>query len=139
MSQHMFTPDEQSALRALVAQIIPASQDFNQPGADDPEIFADILKSGAALRPQLARALASLSGGAGMDAAKAEAFRQEYRAEAEMIQALTIQCYYRDPRVLRAIGIDARPPFPKGYRQEPNDLTLLEPVRARGEIYRKAP
>jgi hypothetical protein len=38
---------------------------------------------------------------------------------------------------MRALSIEIRPPFPNGYQQEPNDLTLLEPVRQRGEIFRK--
>jgi hypothetical protein len=46
--------------------------------------------------------------------------------------------YYRDDRVLEAIGIDARAPFPEGYEVEPGDLSLLDPVKARGQIYRDA-
>ncbi len=139
MTGQAFTNDEQSTLAALVAQIIPASETFNQPGADDPEIFNDILKSGAHLRDRLARALASLSGEMPVNAAKATAFRQGFPAEADMIQTLTAQCYYRDARVMRALNIEVRPPFPKGYTQEPNDFALLEPVRQRGEIFRTLP
>ena len=134
MTSHTFTTDEQSALAVLVAQIIPASETFHQPGADDPVIFDDILNSGASLRDQIAPALASLSAGKTMEAAE---FRQTFPVEAELIQTLTVQCYYRDARVMRALSIEARPPFPQGYTQEPNDLSLLEPVRQRGEIYRK--
>ncbi len=139
MTLSSYTSQEQAALAALVAQIIPASQTYNQPGADDPEIFADILTSGADLRPRLAAALDHLTGLTTMDAAQADAFRQAFPVEAELIQTLTAQCYYRDARVMRALRIDVRPPFPMGYTQEPNDLTLLDPVRSKGEIYRKLP
>lgn len=137
MSEHAFTLDEQAALKALVAQIIPASEEFNQPGADDPEILRDIMASGANLHARLDKALACLSVGAPVDAAKAEAFRHSFPVEAGLIQTLTIQCYYRNARVMSALNIAVRSPFPKGYTQEPNDLSLFDPVRKRGEIYRK--
>ena len=133
-----FSATEQAALGALVAQIIPASQQFGQPAADDPDILADILTSGAALRDTLATALAWLSDKT-VDAGVAAEFRQSFPAQAELIQTLTVQCYYRDARVMRALNIDVRPPFPTGYTQEPNDFALLDPVRQRGEIYRKLP
>ncbi|MEH6647315.1 hypothetical protein [Sulfitobacter sp.] len=139
MKEHAFTRDEQAALKALVAQIIPASGTFNQPGADDPEILCDILTSGASLHPRLAAALAYLSDGTPVDAAKAEEFRRSFRVEAELIQTLTVQCYYRNTRVMSALNIDVRAPYPAGYTQETNDLSLLDPVRERGEIYRKTP
>jgi hypothetical protein len=47
-----------------------------------------------------------------------------------------IQCYYLDDRVMRAIGLEYRPPFPYGYNVEEGDLSLLEPVFLRGRIYR---
>lgn len=139
MTEHPFTPNEHAALQALVAQIIPASATFSQPGADDPEILRDILSSGAHLHTRLAEPLAYLSGKLPLDAAKAQDFRARFPVAAELIQTLTVQCYYRDARVMRALNIDVRAPFPLGYTQEPNDLTLLDPVRARGEIYRKIP
>lgn len=138
-SSSPFSPTEQAALAALVAQIIPASEAFGQPGADDPAILEDILTTGAHLRDSLAVALASLEGGAEMSAIKAAAFRQSFAQEAEAIQTLTAQCYYRDARVMRALNIEVRAPFPKGYSQTPNDFSILDPVRKRGEIYRKVP
>ena len=44
--------------------------------------------------------------------------------------------YYQDDQVLESIGLPARPPFPEGYLVDEGDLTLLEPVFERGEIYR---
>lgn len=133
----VFSSDEQAALAAIVGQIIPASDPFDQPGADDPAILHDILVSGADLRGRLSTALASLSRDAAFDAPQAAEFRRAFPEAAELIQTLTVQCYYRDDRVMRALQIDARPPFPAGYTQVPNDFSLLDPVRQRGEIYRK--
>jgi hypothetical protein len=45
-------------------------------------------------------------------------------------------CYYQDDQVVVALGMEARPPFPKGNVVEPGDLSLLDPVRARKQIYR---
>lgn len=132
-----YSASEQQALAAIVARIIPADAASGQPGADDPDILRDILTSGAHLRDALAPALASLSGE--IDDARTAAFRQAFPSAAEMLQTLTVQCYYRDTRVLQALGIEARAPFPVGYAREPNDLSLLDPVRRRGEIYRRTP
>jgi hypothetical protein len=44
--------------------------------------------------------------------------------------------YYQAPRVVEALGLEARPPHPKGYEVELGDLTLLDEVRRRGKLYR---
>jgi hypothetical protein len=77
--------------------------------------------------------------GKAADAGQASIFTQSFPVETELLQTLTVQCYYRDARVMQALNIDVRPPFPHGYIQEPNDFSLLEPVRKRGEIYSKVP
>ena len=48
----------------------------------------------------------------------------------------TVTCYYQQDRVLEGLGMEARPPFPTGYRVEQGDLSLLKPVIARGKICR---
>jgi hypothetical protein len=48
------------------------------------------------------------------------------------------RCYYRDDRVMRAIGMEVRAPYPLGFKVEQGDLSLLEPVRLRGKKYRDA-
>ena len=49
---------------------------------------------------------------------------------------LTFQCYYRDDRVMRSLGMEPRPPFPKGYEVAQGDWSLLEPVKARDPFWR---
>jgi len=45
--------------------------------------------------------------------------------------------YYLQPRVLEALGLEARPPFPGGHRVEQSDLAaLLASVRGRAKMYR---
>ena len=48
-----------------------------------------------------------------------------------------MHCYYQDGRVMQAIGLEARAPFPMGYHVEEGDWSLLEAVYDRGELYRK--
>ncbi len=49
-----------------------------------------------------------------------------------------LQCYYRDDRVLRSLGLELRAPFPKGYTLEQGDWSLLDPVKARAGTLRRA-
>ena len=44
--------------------------------------------------------------------------------------------YYQHPAVLEGLGLEPRPPHPKGYVLEPSDASLLDPVRARPGLYR---
>ena len=37
-----------------------------------------------------------------------------------------LQCYYRDDRVMRALGLEPRPPYPKGHVLEQGDWSLLD-------------
>lgn len=142
-----FDDTQRETLRAIVAAIIPASEEFDLPGADDPGIFNDILASTGRDTKALADALTTLhstvSGdlsalrSAGPDTVL-ERFRTENPAIAAMFELAISQCYYRDDRVMRAIGMEPRAPYPKGYAIEEGDWSLLDPVRARGRIYRDA-
>jgi hypothetical protein len=139
------SPGEQAELRRLMAFMIPASDEFGVPGADDPAIFADTVRSlgrdTADVRAALA-SLAALAGGSftALDDARAEAIAHEFLARSgrEMIALgrAVLQCYYRDDRVLRSVGIEPTPPFPRGNKLEQGDWSLLDPVRTRAQIWR---
>jgi len=45
-------------------------------------------------------------------------------------------CYYQDDKVVIALGMEARPPFPKGNDVVSGDLSLLDPVREKKQIYK---
>jgi hypothetical protein len=141
------TPAQRDDLCALAGLMIPASDEFNVPGADDPAIQADMLatlgRDAAAVRAALDR-LAQLAGApfAGLDAARQQAVAAELRAQGGVAIAtlarVILQCYYRDDRVVRALGLDPRPPYPKGYELEQGDWSLLDPVRKRQPFWRRA-
>ena len=47
-----------------------------------------------------------------------------------------LQCYYRDDRVLRSLGVEPQAPFPKGRVLEQGDWSLLDAVRGRPRMWR---
>jgi len=55
-----------------------------------------------------------------------------FRALSEIV----VKFYYKNPRVMQALNIDNKPPFPDGKALEPDDWLILEPVFRRGPIYR---
>lgn len=125
--------DEIAALTRIAGTIIPASETYGVPGADDPAIMEGVL-AGARRDPAPARAAL-----AAFDAAEGtEAFRRDHPAHAAKLQTMVALAYYRDPRVLRSLGAPARAPFPKGYEVEGGDGRLTDTVRARGPVWRKA-
>ena len=137
--------DAGKTLRAIAGHIIPASERYGMPGADDPAIYADMLRSVGRDRAMLVKALANVEDRAGgvfaslaaqRQEAILQAFRREEPALAGVVEAVTVRCYYRDDRVMAAIGVEVRPPFPLGYAVEEGDWSLLDPVRARGPIWR---
>lgn len=136
---------ETRALRLLAASMIPADVGYAVPGADDDAIFADVVRSlgrdAGAVRQALRR-LDELAGGAFADCppgerlAATQRLRESDAAHTTVLVNVIVRCYYRDDRVMRSLGMEPRAPFPKGFEVEQGDWSLLEPVRARGRIYR---
>jgi hypothetical protein len=145
-TDHPLTPAQRGDLRIISGIIIPASAEFDVPGADDPAIQADMLatlgRDAAGVREAL-EALARIAGEpfAGLDPLRREAVAMELRAKGgPAVAALTrvvLQCYYRDDRVVRSLGLEARPPYPRGHVLEDGDWSLLDPVRARPPFWRR--
>ena len=142
------SPSETRELGAFAATMIPASARYGVPGADDPTIFADIVRSLGRDRDDVLAALkrlAALAGGSFADATAdrrmeiAAAFRAEGGPALAAIARVVLLCYYRDDRVMRSLGQEPRPPFPKGHTVEQGDWTLLDPVKKRKPFYRKLP
>jgi hypothetical protein len=72
---------------------------------------------------------------AALDDIRREAVVTEFRASgglpAATLARVILQCYYRDDRVLRSLGLELRAPFPKGHVLPEGDWSLLDPVKAR--------
>ena len=69
----------------------------------------------------------------------AERFRTSGSPLVSAIVALVAQCYYRDDRVMRSLGMEARPPFPRGFEFPDGDWSLLDPVARGSAFYREIP
>lgn len=141
--------DQVRSLRCVAGMMIPASTLYDVPGADDDAIFADILRSLGRDAPQVQAALQhldKLAGGCFADLPAdrrqqvAATFRETGGTPLTFLNRAILQCYYRDDRVMQSLGMEPRPPFPKGHVVEQGDWSLLDPVRARSaKIWRDAP
>jgi len=148
MSTDVLTPAQRDDLRSIAGMIIPESAEYRVPGADDSRIQAEILATlGRDTKPVQA-ALDHLARLAGMplarlDAARRDAVARESRerggAPAATLVRVVLQCYYRDDRVLRSLGLELRAPFPLGHVLEQGDWSLLDPVKARPAALRRVP
>jgi hypothetical protein len=146
--ENVLSARQRGDLRVIAAMMIPASTEYEVPGADDPAIQADILATLGRDAGRVSEALDHLARLAEaplaeLDDARREAIAKEFRAtgssSAATLIRVILQCYYRDDRVLRSLGLELRPPFPKGYGLEQGDWSLLDPVKARPPIWRRAP
>ena len=147
MKYENLTDAEVRDLHALAGMMIPASSAYGVPGADDELIFADIVKNlerDTADAQTALKQLADLSGGAFADLAPerraevADRFKQEGGAPLFSLNRVVLLCYYRDDRVMRSLGQDPRSPFPKGHVVEQGDWSLLDPVKKRAPMWRRA-
>ena len=143
--------DQRRVLTIVLDLIIPASEDGLRPSAADVDVLGYIRETEShtldSLRAELdqldAEAFESQGEAlASLDPATRQALVDAVRErEPQFLRTLamqTVTCYYQDDRVLEAIGVGARPPFPEGYDVPSGDLSLLEPVRRRGRVYREA-
>ena len=137
--------EETDALRAIAGTMIPADDANGMPGADDPAILADIVKSIGRDLPLVRAALAAIGGRSGAGFAGLERGRRESLindwyasggAAAAALGRVVLGAYYRDDRVLQALGHEARAPFPQGHVVEQGDWGLLEPVKRRAAFWR---
>jgi hypothetical protein len=140
------TPVQRDDLRVVAGMIIPASDEYAVPGAADTAIQADILATLGRDTAMVREALEHLARLAGMPLAdlgetERDAIARQFRASggvaAATLTRVVLQCYYRDDRVLHSLGLELRPPFPKGYGLEQGDWSLLEPVKARAPMWRR--
>jgi hypothetical protein len=139
------TPADLRDLRRLAGFMIPAAAEYGVPGADDEAILADMVRSLGRDQGDVRRALAILREQAGEDFAaladaEAEAaamalLRREGREMIALGRAV-LQCYYRDDRVVRSLGLEPRPPYPQGHVLEQGDWSLLDAVRVRPRMWR---
>jgi hypothetical protein len=144
-SETRLSAAEIDALRKIAGTMVPADAAVGMPGADDPAILDDIVRSTGRDLPLVREALAAIatkSGGAfsELDLTTRERLINDWYASggaaAMALGRVIVGAYYRDDRVLLALGHEARAPFPKGYVLEQGDWSLLDVVRGRKPFWR---
>jgi hypothetical protein len=129
----------------IAGTMIPESAAFGVPGADDSAILDDIARTIGRDLPLVREALAAIAAKAGgpfaaLDRDGREALINDYTtsggAAAATLGRVIVSAYYRDDRVLLALGLEARAPFPKGHALEQGDWSLLDAVRKRAPFWR---
>lgn len=151
-SDSVLTEDQRRSLPLLLNMIIPPDSDKGLPGASELNLIGyvsefapgqieaiqlelDMLNQAA--RDQYQLTFSDL--GQNDRDVLVDRLRSENAQFAQTIVVQTMACYYQDDKVVVvALGMEARPPFPKGYEVESGDLSLLDPVRQRQQIYRDA-
>ena len=124
-----FNAEQQAALKAIVGYMIPAGS--NRPAASEEAIFMDILGT-LKDQPEVVRQVLEIYQNTDL-----KGLSQMRSPAVSALVSVTVQCYYRDTQVLQSLTAEARPPHPQGYEVAQGDFSLLDPVRARGPIYRR--
>ncbi len=149
-----FSSSEERVLAAVRDAIIPPGGETGLPGAGElglVEHIAQAVQQSPELGPLITQGLASLDelasahdprGFVALDAtARAQVLHELAATQPAFVPTLTFHTfvgYYQNGRVVEALGLEHRPPHPLGYEIEPNDLTLLDPVRERPPLFRES-
>jgi hypothetical protein len=147
-----FVASQQTLLSHVLNRLIPATDDF--PGAGDLGVssYVDtVVGRSAELKRLFAEGLTHIA--LASQALQGQEFiilaedqkdavlRQVETLHPSFFEALvqhTYSGYYSHPTIIRLLGLEARPPQPRGYHLEPLDLTLLDNVKQRGPLHRQA-
>jgi Gluconate 2-dehydrogenase subunit 3 len=145
--------DDERLLSSVLNEIIPSARQGKLPGAGDLGLTGFVerfVRTMPVLRPVIEQGLSTLARIAASHDARGFAplcgedklalLDELTTADPAFLPTLTFVAYvgyYQDARVVEALGLEPQPPHPRGYEMEPNDLTLLEPVRRRPKMYRE--
>jgi hypothetical protein len=141
---------QMASLNVLIDLLIPAAKDGRMPAARSLDLFADISDMPPLNRAQIETGLADLEARAqqrygrwfaGLSAHEAMALVEELRAKASpFIQVFMTQTtgrYLAHDSVVLLIGLEVRPPWPKGNVVAQGDWSLIDVVKKRPKIYRQ--
>ncbi|PDH40724.1 MAG: hypothetical protein CNE99_03100 [OM182 bacterium MED-G24] len=143
--------EQTSILACLASILIPASDKYDIPGADDETIMSDIISAAREHAESFKTGLDAFDAYAQSEfdtdfvsldhddrMAIVEHFQDNAPHFIHALVSVTVSVYYQDTRVMKSLGLEARPPFPEGYELPQGDWSMLDPVKERGEIWRKA-
>jgi hypothetical protein len=151
--ESLLDADQQRTLGCVLDQIIPPAADAAMPGAGEIGLVEHIeqaLRKSPDLLPTVADGLAAVNGlardhGEPNFEALPESERSQLLEELSathpgFLPSLifhTYVGYYQNPRIVAALGMEAHPPFPKGFPMESGDLSLLDVVKQRPKMFRE--
>ena len=144
--------EQENMVRALLDEVIPPSRDGRLPGAGGlglVEHVARTVRQTPMLRPVVEYGLTAIAEQAASRHPDGwGALSRDQRSELLLTFAagdqfflpaflfLAYSGYYQHPRVIEALGLEARAPHPVGYEMDAGDFSLLDAVRRRGSIRR---
>ncbi|MYD42460.1 MAG: gluconate 2-dehydrogenase subunit 3 family protein [Gammaproteobacteria bacterium] len=142
---------QREIVSVVLDMIIPADPLRNKPSATDVSVLEYIIKRHPNTLARTAEELTELQNQAqserqsdflALSRESQDALVAAMRSKnPRFLMTLAVQAteaYYLDERVMSSIGMPSRPPYPEGYTVEPRvNEFLLEPVRARGSIWRR--
>jgi|TARA_B100000902_G_scaffold362634_1_gene381040 hypothetical protein len=148
-SDSFLTKEQSCNLKLLLNMIIPPNKEKGMPGAGELG-FVHYVREFASDQIEAIKSELDMLGQESQDQynstfADLSQNEREFlvdlqrKKNAQFAQSIVVQtmaCYYQDDKVMIALGIEARPPFPKGNEVTSGDLSLLNPVRERKQIYR---
>jgi hypothetical protein len=145
-----FSSEQQRMLDTLLDVVLPPSDDGRLPGAGSLGLTAHVVRTveqTPMLGPVVTYGLAALTelattrnagGWMGLSPGeRAEVLREFTATDQFFLPAflfLAYSGYYQHPRVLEALGLEARAPHPVGYEMDAGDFSLLDAVRGRGPM-----
>jgi hypothetical protein len=144
--------DDKHLLTLLLDELIPPSDDGRLPGAGALGVAAEVeaavtatpalaplIHGGLAALEELSRARDAEGFGALSRAERVVALHELEGADPAFVPTLMMLAYvgyYGNERVVAVLKPDMHAPHPRGYDVEPDDASLLDPVRLRGKLYR---
>ena len=149
-SDSPLTTAQRAIFDVVLDQLIPEDPKREKPSAADVGVFEYIFKRNPESLIEIGRQLDELNAQALSSHSKQYTELTRERQDATLNEVRkrdsrfllplaihAVECYYLDNRVIAAIGLPARAPFPEGYTVHRGDLTVLDPVRERGQIWRR--
>ena len=145
-----FNDAQMTTLNVLIELLIPASADGRMPSAKSLNLYANVADLPTQDRALFESGLAAIEARSqssysldfselSVEQAKAlvDRLRGEGSAFIQSFMTQTAGRYLADDGVMILLGLEARPPWPKGNQVIEGDWTLLDSVRGMPKIYRQ--
>ena|GEM_PF-316656 len=140
-SDRPFSSELRPVLAALLDTLLPASADGRLPSAAELDFIGHLERLDESYLPELEGLVCGFDPAFATQnltqrVAEVTLFStREPAAFGRLIQRV-YDCYYQNEQVRVAIGVSAGAPFPQGNEVASGDLSLLDPVIARGDLHR---